>query len=322
MMFKQGKWLVFLIFILVVGCKDSDNSDSDDLDAMQREEIETFISDNELEATRDDDGFYYIVVQENPDGRSQSEGTILSIYYRMSTLGGDEIAFYIADNGDPLRLNQGANAVFPVGLDLGLDLMREGETYRFLLPTSLAFQGIEFSSLITATTIIDLEVELVLIENEDDILAAEIVDIEDYILTNELNDLDANPVDSVEARGSELRYKRIVEGDSTSSPGGLVSITYTGTFLNGNQFDAVAGGDSFDFQLGGGEIISGLDEGVSIMDTGERALFIIPSSLAYAESVRVIPDFITEELITRQVIPDYVARVAPYQVLVFDVRLQ
>ena len=321
-MSKGTIYFATILFILL-GCKDSNNPLAEELAAMQRSEIETFLADNDLEATRHDDGFYYIITQEDPVGKTQVAGNVLSVYYTMNVLDGQEVSFVRMENGDPFRLKQGASAVVPVGLDTGLGLMKEGETYRFILPAALAFGNLEFSTLIPINSIIDIEVELVSIESENDILLQEIDAINDYINTNNLNNLTISPEDSVEVLSSELRYKRTAEGTDGDSPanGDIVTITYTGTFLNDNQFDATTGNDTFEFSLGAGEVILGLEEGITQMERGERALLIMPSSIAYRESVRVIPDFLIDDMIERQVVPDYVDRVPPYQVLIFNVRL-
>ncbi len=319
----MSKGNTFILFLIVLfSCKDSSNP-GDDLSAMQQSEIETFLNENSLEVTRHDDGFYYIVTNEVPDGQTQAIGPVLSVYYTMSVLNGQEISFVRIENGDPLKLKQGANAVVPVGLDAGLGLMKEGETYRFILPSALAFGDLEFSTLIPANSIIDIEVELVSIESEDEILIQELDTIDAYINANDLNNLTVNPVDSIEILTSGLRYKRTAAGiDSVAPAGGnLVTITYTGTFLNNNQFDATSGSDAFEFPLGAGEVIFGLDEGVAQMNKGESAMFIMPSSIGYGESVRVFPNFLVGDMIERQVVPDYVNRVEPYQVLIFNVTL-
>ena len=320
---SKGFFYLVSCAIFVWSCSDSGGPGGDNLAAMERSTIEAFISANELDATRNDAGFYFVIIDEVPTGKTQAEGSILGIYYSMSILDGDEISFYNSGNGAPLRLKQGASAVVPVGLDEGLGLMREGETYRFILPSELAYGDLEFSSLIPANSIIDVEVELVSIEDENDIILQEIDAINSYISSNNLNNLTINPLDSVVVRSSQLRYKRKTAGGAGVRPanGDSVVITYTGTFLNDTQFDATTGNDTFNFTLGSGEVLEGLDEGIAQMEVGEQALLIMPSSIGYGESARVIPDFLINDMIERQVVPDYVSQVPPYEVLLFDVRL-
>ena len=230
-------------FFILLGCSNSDDGASDDLAAMQQVEIENFIAENSLDATRDDAGFYYIVEKDSSGGKDQSSGDVLSIYYSMRILGGEEISFFREENGDPLKLRQGVGAVVPIGLDDGLRRMVEGEIYRLILPSELAFGDLEFSTLIPANSIIDIEVELVKIESVADIEQLESDAIEAYIGDNNLNNLTTNPTDSVRVTGSGLRFKRTATVDDGQSPssGDAVSITFTGKFLNDTQFDATTG---------------------------------------------------------------------------------
>lgn len=67
-----------------------------------------------------------------------------------------------------------------------------------------------------------------------------------------------------------------------------VSVLYTGMFLNGTVFDASAhrGNQPFDFVLGTGQVIAGWDEGIALMEQGDKALLLIPSALAYGPNGR------------------------------------
>ena len=98
------------------------------------------------------------------------------------------------------------------------------------------------------------------------------------LMTTILNNLTANPVDSVEVLSSDLHYKRTAEGTDGDNPsnGTLVGITYTATFLDDSQFDATTGNDVFEFSLGAGEVLEGLDDGVAQMERGEQAMLIMP----------------------------------------------
>ncbi len=66
------------------------------------------------------------------------------------------------------------------------------------------------------------------------------------------------------------------------TPGKKVTIHYNGYFVDGKLFDSsVKRNEPFTFTLGVGNVIDGLEEGVSKMRKGEKAQLIIPSSLAY-----------------------------------------
>jgi peptidylprolyl isomerase len=66
----------------------------------------------------------------------------------------------------------------------------------------------------------------------------------------------------------------------------------TGTLEEGTQFDSSRSRDTpFSFILGVGQVIAGWDEGVATMTVGSHRRLIIPSDLAYGETVAggVIP---------------------------------
>jgi len=54
--------------------------------------------------------------------------------------------------------------------------------------------------------------------------------------------------------------------------------------LDGTVFDSsIERGEPFPFPLGQGQVIKGWDEGIAMMKKGGKALFIIPSSIAYGD---------------------------------------
>lgn len=87
-----------------------------------------------------------------------------------------------------------------------------------------------------------------------------------------------------EPEGKALRIEDITVGDGTeATPGRRVEVHYVGVSWNtGNQFDASWDrGDTFAFKLGGGQVITGWDQGVAGMREGGRRQLVIPPALAY-----------------------------------------
>uniref|UniRef100_A0A0K8SNY2 peptidylprolyl isomerase n=4 Tax=Lygus hesperus TaxID=30085 RepID=A0A0K8SNY2_LYGHE len=77
------------------------------------------------------------------------------------------------------------------------------------------------------------------------------------------------------------------EGTGTAKPasGCKVTVHYTGTLLDGTEFDSSRTRDSpFKFQLGKGKVIQGWDIGVATMKLGERAVFTIREDYGYGEA--------------------------------------
>lgn len=78
--------------------------------------------------------------------------------------------------------------------------------------------------------------------------------------------------------------------------GDTITINYEGKFLNGKFFDSTKRRNQpFQFIYGTEwQVIEGLEEGLSLMGEGEKAIFILPSELAFGtsgSSTGIIPPF-------------------------------
>ncbi|MDN3492394.1 peptidylprolyl isomerase [Winogradskyella bathintestinalis] len=82
---------------------------------------------------------------------------------------------------------------------------------------------------------------------------------------------------------SGLRYKIIQKGDGTKAEkGNTVSVHYKGQLADGTVFDSSYKRNSpLDFQVGVGQVIPGWDEGICLLNVGDKARLVIPSDLAY-----------------------------------------
>ena len=103
---------------------------------------------------------------------------------------------------------------------------------------------------------------------------------------------------------SGLRYQIIQKGSGKKAEkGNQVSVHYKGQLADGTVFDSsYKRNQPIDFQVGVGQVIPGWDEGILLLNVGDKARFVIPSDLAYGAQGAggVIP---------------------PHAILVFDVEL-
>ena len=85
---------------------------------------------------------------------------------------------------------------------------------------------------------------------------------------------------------SGLRYKIIQKGSGAKAEKGkTVSVHYEGALANGQVFDSsYKRNQPIDFALGVGQVIPGWDEGISLLQVGDKARFVIPSHLAYGSA--------------------------------------
>src|SRR5262245_11655428 len=92
---------------------------------------------------------------------------------------------------------------------------------------------------------------------------------------------------------SGLQYDDLVVGSGKMAEAGTnVSIHYTGWLLDGTEFDSsLKSGQPLKFQIAGGQMIQGFDEGVRGMRIGGKRKLRIPWQMAYGAEGRppVIP---------------------------------
>jgi peptidyl-prolyl cis-trans isomerase A (cyclophilin A) len=82
---------------------------------------------------------------------------------------------------------------------------------------------------------------------------------------------------------SGLRYQMIQKGSGKKAEKGkTVSVHYSGSLENGKVFDSsYSRKKPIDFPLGQGHVIEGWDEGIALLQVGDKARFVIPSHLGY-----------------------------------------
>ncbi len=87
---------------------------------------------------------------------------------------------------------------------------------------------------------------------------------------------------------AELQIIDVVVGTGAEAKAGsLVSVHYTGTFMNGIKFDSsVDRGAPIEFELGSGYVIKGWDQGLLGMKVGGKRKLVIPPGLAYGGDAR------------------------------------
>ena len=80
-----------------------------------------------------------------------------------------------------------------------------------------------------------------------------------------------------------LRYQFIQRGSGKKAENGkTVSVHYSGQLADGKVFDSsYARKKPIEFPLGRGNVIEGWDEGIALLQVGDKARFVIPSHLGY-----------------------------------------
>ena len=164
---------------------------------------------------------------------------------------------------------RGRPAKFPLdkvikGWTEGVQLMAEGDVFRFWIPESLAYEGRPGKP----AGMLIFDIELMSFEDLPDPPKAPA-------------DVAAPPSDAT-VTASGLAYKVITPGHGKTHPTetGKVEVHYSGWTTDGKMFDSsVTRGRSATFPLN--RVIKGWTEAVQLMVEGEKTIFWIPESLAY-----------------------------------------
>lgn len=102
---------------------------------------------------------------------------------------------------------------------------------------------------------------------------------------------------SIKSTESGIYYIPVRSGNGRKiKKGDTLTINYEGRFLNGKFFDStIKRKQPFSFVFGTEwQVVEGLEEAISMMEEQEKALFIIPSDLAFGQtgsSTGIIPPF-------------------------------
>jgi peptidylprolyl isomerase len=203
------------------------------------------------------------------EGREAEPGTRVSVHY-TGMLDDGTVFDSSYDRGEPISFVLGIGQVIP-GWDEGIDLMAAGGKGRLIIPSELAYGSAGAGGVIPPDATLTFDVELVDVQDgpPGSPEAPQEIAAEQFTETE-----------------SGLRYHDIVEGaGDPAEAGDVVQVHYTGWLeADGFKFDSsLDRGDPFVFQLGGGQVIAGWDEGVAGMKPGGQRQLIIPAELGYGE---------------------------------------
>lgn len=247
------------------------------LAAENRAASDKFLAENgtreEVKTTQS--GLQYEVLSAGPkDGLSPKATDFVDVHYVGTLIDGVEF--------DSSRA-RGAAARFPLeeafpGLIEGVELMREGDRYRFYLPPELAFgETGSPGGPIGPNEALIFDVELLkVISPERNAEAAKT-----FLAENAKRP-------GVKATASGLQYEALAEGPAegkSPTDADNVKVHYRGTLLDGTEFDSsYARGEPAEFSVA--RVIPGWTEGIQLMSEGDKFKFVIPPDLAYGEPGR------------------------------------
>lgn len=253
------KQLLFICALVLFTACEKDEAPKD-YSAENEEEIQAYLAENNLEAKKSGSGLYYIIEDEGTGAVPQADDRVKVTYKGYFT---DGTVFEENEEGISIPLNYLIR-----GWVEGLGYIKEGGKATLIIPAHLAY-GDNKQGDIPRGSVIIFDIELIYVnyttENEQEIKTyLEENNIEDYTKTY-----------------SGLYYTIHNQGTGDKAEEtDIVNVTYTGYFIDGEEFDKSTSEVTFDLT----NLIKGFSEGVSLLNEGGSATLYIPAHLAYGNS--------------------------------------
>jgi len=297
-----------VMLISFSGCEEDTN-----YDALMAEEERYF--DLYMDARYPDvapiDGLYYIEYQEG-EGASPDTGDYVLINYLAYTIPDETVVDtyneewardYNLYNSEvlygPYKYKHGTEME---GLKRGISMMKEGGIARILFKSDLGY-GADGLGQIGRFESLMYDIELLEVIDSPAVREQEMIDayLADHPTAYGITD---------EETGKKIYHIPETTGDSVFvKSGNTVEVFYTGTLLDGREFDSNTGDNAgLKVVVGEGDVIRGWDLGLTYFRYGGKGKLLIPHELAYGE------DGSTAAGTNKTSIP-------PYEALLFDIEV-
>jgi FKBP-type peptidyl-prolyl cis-trans isomerase FkpA len=293
---------------LLSACFDTE-SDLEKRMKADDQKITKYLTDNNIQATKHEQGFYYQKLISHDAGEVLNTGEVVDFYYKMSLLDGTLVDQTLENHNVLSQFGLGYKSIVPLGLDYGVSMMKIGETFRFYIPSYLAYSYISNSKFEIYSNFI-IDVEVVGKHTETEIDDEQLDSIDTYVKAHYTN---------YEKFASGLYYIETEAGTGDKPfSNSQVAINFTRKYLDGRVIRTTPKGLPSIFYIDNHEAAEGLEEGLLQMKKGGKATLIMPASIGFKESACIVPDFLRPDLLKDKEIFE---EVLPYSIVMYDVEL-
>lgn len=255
--------------LLTAACEKPGEALTDRKTRENEEEIKAYIAQNNLTATRTEDGLYFIQTKTNPPGQLPQQGDEVKYHFITRRLDG-----IVVDSSDrvgnvPAVVNlAGDNTLITRGRYEGILRLRQGEEGAVLVPAHL--DGGRVGSLLLPQYVpVRYDLRIVSVRTEEQ-------QIEDYIKNN------AVAVTSKDDNGLRVAITQSRPDSAAITTGKTVTLNYTGRrAADGVIFDGTYTTTTRQIQIGAKSVPLGLENGLTKLKAGEKAVMVFPSALGY-----------------------------------------
>jgi peptidylprolyl isomerase len=275
--------LICLVLLSSFNRLEANSIDSIDLD--------TYLFNNNIQTKQTGEGLRYRI-DVRGSGDYPEPGDYVMINYIGRLLDGTE---FDSSEEEPFVFQLGYRQVIK-GWEFGVPLFQVGSKGTLYLPPNLGFGSVGAGKIVPPNSALIYDIEVLQIMDEesyDEYMEAlderERIEFEQAQQEQLLTD---NRIINTYARENKIKVKRLASGVSYAfkkkgkgkrpQEGDRVRIHYEGFLTDGTQFDSSYDRKkTFDFTIGQGKVIQGLEEAIKFFKKGSTGWVLIPSKYAY-----------------------------------------
>lgn len=302
------KWsnalMAFCLMLSLLSCQEESYYEKQA--SIDDEKIQKYLTQNNIQAAKHYSGFYYQVITPNETGATLSGNDVVDFKYKLSLLDGTVIEDSLAAK-KPAHVKILDYSIVPEALDRGIAMMKVGSTYRFYIPSNLAY-GDYRSSKFPSQAIMIADIKVIAKHTETEVEEAQLDSIDTYVK--------AKYGTNFEKFASGLYMVNTVTGNGEKPHlGDRVTVNMTRRYLDGTVIKTFTG---LKLDLGYHQAVQGLEEGILQMRKGGKAILVMPSSIAFKQSLCLLPQKIRSELLENGIIT---SEVLPYSIVEYEIEL-
>lgn len=260
--------LTALLFFALTSCKKEEQKqreiDQAYYDANDAD-IQKYIKARGINASNVGSGTFYNLTKSLPTAQKVNDGDSISVHFKIRLLNGNIVDTTSTLRNMPDKYIVNTESILP-GLEDVLRLMREGEEATILIPSYRAL-GANSTSKIPPYSVLIYEIQLIDVKSEEEQIAT-------YMAQKGLT--------AIETKDNVRRFLTAAGSPNTKPKDGQeLRVCYTGRLLNGTRFDQNLD-STFRVFLAQSGLIAGFTTALRMMNEGEKATFIFPSSVGYS----------------------------------------
>jgi len=204
-------------------------------------------------------------ITEKDKGAQVLKGDKVTVHYTGTLTNGTKFDSS-KDRNQPFSFKVGSGQVIK-GWDEGLALLNVGDKATLIIPPAIGY-GERAVGSIPANSTLNFDIEVI-----------------DTKTAPSAKPYEVAGKDTVKMQ-SGLKFIKVASGTGAKPAlGSTVSVHYTGYLMDGKIFDSsIERDEPIEFQIGRGMVIKGWEEGIALMQVGDKMRLIIPSELAYGPS--------------------------------------